>query len=63
MTVKDTHGVELGEVVELMETGANDVLLLKNKAGKSHAMPWLPEVVISVDLTNSLIVADWEPLI
>ena len=63
LTVNDTHGVELGEVFDLMETGANDVLLLKDSKGKSLAIPYVPEVVLQVDIKQSIIVADWEPLI
>ena len=63
LTVKDTHGIELGEIIDLMETGANDVLLLKDNEGKSLAIPWLPEVIIKVDTGQSLLIADWEPLI
>ena len=63
LTVNDTHGVTLGEVYYLMETGANDVLLLKDSTGKSLAIPWIPDVVIEVDIEKSTIIADWEPLI
>ena len=63
LTVNDTHGVKLGDVFDLMETGANDVLLLKDSKGKSLAIPYVPEVVIKVDLVQSIIIADWEPLI
>lgn len=62
LTVKDIRGVELGTVIDLIETGSNDVLLLKDDVGKSMAIPWLPEVVIEVDTKQSLLIADWEPL-
>jgi len=63
LTVKDTHGVELGEIIDIMETGSNDVLLLKDSKGQSKAIPWLPEVVLEIDVEQSLLIADWEPLI
>ena len=63
LTVRDTRGNVLGEVVDLMETGSNDVLLLKDSEGKSLAIPWLPEVVIEVNTEQSLLIADWEPLV
>lgn len=63
MTVRDPRGRELGQVVDLMETGSNDVLLLRDGKGRSLAIPWLPEVVLEVDTTNALLVADWEPLV
>lgn len=63
LTVKDTHDVELGVVIDLMETGSNDVLILKDSTGKTLAIPWLPDVVLEIDAERSLLVADWEPLI
>ena len=63
LTVKDTRGIELGKIIDLMETGSNDVLLVKDRNGKSLAIPWLPEVVIKVEIEQSLLIADWEPLI
>ena len=63
LTVRDTQGKELGQVVDLMETGSNDVLLLQDSEGTSLAIPWLPEVVIEVDTDNKLLIADWEPLV
>jgi 16S rRNA processing protein RimM len=63
LSVKDTHGTELGDIIDIMETGSNDVLLLKDSNGKSLAIPWLPEIVIEVDIERSLLIADWEPLV
>ena len=56
-------GKELGEIIDLVETGSNDVLLLKDSNGKSLAIPWLADVIIEVDTEQSLLIADWEPLI
>ena len=63
LSVKNTHGTELGDIIDIMETGSNDVLLLKDSNGKSLAIPWLPEIVIEVDIERSLLIADWEPLV
>lgn len=63
LKVLDTHGTELGRVTDMMETGSNDVLLLQDSSGKSLAIPWLPEVVKEVNLKQSILIADWEPLI
>jgi len=62
LTVKDTQGTELGVVTDMMETGSNDVLLLTDSNGKSLAIPWVPDVVVEVDIAQSLLVADWVPL-
>jgi 16S rRNA processing protein RimM len=63
LAVNDTHGTKLGDIIDLMETGSNDVLLLKDSNGKSLAIPWLSDVVIEVDIERSLLVVDWEPLV
>ena len=63
LKVLDMNGTELGRVTDMMETGSNDVLLLQDNAGKSLAIPWLPEVVKEVNLKQSILIADWEPLI
>lgn len=63
LTVINTQGECLGTVVDLLETGANDVLLLKASDGKIEALPWLPEVVLNVDINASKMMVEWETLI
>lgn len=59
LTVIDTKGQILGKVTHLMETGSNDVLVVKGD--KEHAIPYLPgKVVLSVDLEKGEIHVDWE---
>lgn len=58
--------VLLGSVVRLMETGANDVLILRPCAGscdqKRRLIPWLPErTVLRVELEEGRIWVDWSP--
>lgn len=61
LTVINQTGLVLGKVIYLMETGANDVLIVKGE--KEHAIPYLPtSVVKSVDLEKQEIHVDWEPL-
>jgi 16S rRNA processing protein RimM len=56
VTVDD---VDLGQVTGLMETGANDVLVVDN--GSELLIPWVMEQVIkAVDLQSGLIRVDWE---
>jgi 16S rRNA processing protein RimM len=62
LTVRDTQGVELGVITDMMETGSNDVILLKDSDNKALAIPWTPDVVIQVDLAQSLLIADWKLL-
>ncbi len=52
--------VELGRVQDLIETGSNDVLVVKGE--REHLIPYLPgDVVLEVDLKVGVIRVDWEP--
>lgn len=62
LTVINKDNEVLGIVIYLMETGSNDVLVVKGK--KEHAIPYLPgNVILSVDLEKKEIRVDWEQLI
>ncbi|ANE74522.1 ribosome maturation factor RimM [Dickeya solani] len=60
-------GYELGKVIDMMETGSNDVLVvranLKDAYGvKERLIPFLTEQVIKhVDLSTHRIDVDWDP--
>ncbi len=62
-----TEGYELGKVVDMMETGSNDVMVvkanLKDAFGvQERLIPFLDEQVIkNVDLTTRTIKVDWDP--
>lgn len=59
LTVIDLQGQTLGIVDYLMETGSNDVLVIKN--GKEHAIPFLLDKVIKeINLEKKTIIVDWE---
>jgi 16S rRNA processing protein RimM len=61
LTVINQHGDVLGKVIYLIETGSNDVLVVKGE--REHAIPYLPgDVVLSVDLEKKEIHVDWEIL-
>jgi 16S rRNA processing protein RimM len=60
LTVIDQHDETLGKVLYLIETGANDVVVIENK-GKEHAIPYLPgKVITRIDLTNKTMHVDWD---
>ncbi len=60
LMVVNQHNEELGHVLYLIETGANDVLVVKNQ-GKEYAIPYLPgKVVTNVDLAKRIIRVDWD---
>ena len=54
----------LGEIRTLLETGANDVMVISPCAGsvddKEHLVPWIPgDVVIDIDLDASAVEVNW----
>lgn len=54
----------LGQVDYLLETGSNDVLVIKPTADsfddRERLIPYRPDVVLSVDLETSMIEVDWD---
>lgn len=61
LTVKTIKGLELGTVDSMMETGANDVLVIKGK--QEHLVPFRrPEIIKRVDMEARVIIVDWEPI-
>ncbi len=59
-------GRELGRVRRMLETGANDVLVIQGEAGsldrRERLVPWLPDqVVTAVDLEGGILTVDWDP--
>ncbi|ARN75392.1 ribosome maturation factor RimM [Oceanicoccus sagamiensis] len=55
----------LGEVKQMMETGANDVLVVKKCQGsidkRERLIPWIPDQVIkTVDIEAGLMRVDWD---
>ncbi|GKX51141.1 ribosome maturation factor RimM [Budvicia aquatica] len=65
--VVTTEGYELGKITDMMETGSNDVLVvranLKDAFGaKERLIPFLDgQVIKKVDLTAQLVEVDWDP--
>lgn len=61
LKVIDQSGQVLGEVIYLIATGSNDVLVVKGE--KEHAIPFLMDkVILRVDLAKREIHVDWEVL-
>ena len=51
LTVVDEAGKTLGELIEIIVTGANDVYVVKPAQGSDILLPALKEVILSVDLS------------
>lgn len=61
MRVKNIKGDDVGVIDHLFETGSNDVIVVKNKAGKDILIPYLKnDVVIKVILSENYMVVDWD---
>jgi len=68
MKVRTVDGVNVGPVVRLFETGANDVVVIadersdQEESGNEILVPWLvPDVITEVDMESRLITIDWDP--
>ncbi|MHB1950618.1 MAG: ribosome maturation factor RimM [Acidiferrobacteraceae bacterium] len=60
LRVVNASGAELGTVSNLFETGANDVLVVRQAAGKALLIPYIRTAIQSVDLEAGVIRVDWE---
>jgi len=59
LRVVHRDGTELGRVAHLLETGANDVMVVQGE--QERLIPFvMGEVILGVDLANGRIDVDWE---
>ena len=58
LTVINLQGELLGRVDRIMETGANDVLVVRSD--RDRLIPYVPGAVHEVDLENNRILVDWD---
>jgi 16S rRNA processing protein RimM len=50
------EGVEIGKVTDVIQTGRNDVYVIKNAKGREYLVPVIDEVVKDIDIAGSRIV-------
>lgn len=50
LQVQSEQGIVLGTLAEILETGANDVYVVRRQDGRELLLPAIPEVVLGVDL-------------
>lgn len=65
LTVKSVTGEELGTLTQMLETGANDVMVVEPSANsfdkKKRLIPYLFESVVkSVDLSTQTLTVEWD---
>ena len=58
-SVKNTNNDSFGVVVDIIETGANEVLVCKED-GSEYLIPYVKQYIVSEDLNLKKIVVDWE---
>ena len=60
LTVIDQDQKTLGIIADFLETGSNDVIIIKGD--KDYLIPYLPDkTVIEIDLTNNIMRVKWTP--
>ncbi|MBE0671298.1 MAG: 16S rRNA processing protein RimM [Anaerolineales bacterium] len=50
LDVVDDNGTTLGKLAEILETGANDVYVVRSEAGEEILLPAIPSVILNVDM-------------
>ena len=57
LEVVNVQGEVLGKVTDLLETGANDVLVVEGE--RERLLPFTAQVILKVDLAAGRINVDW----
>lgn len=61
LTVFNQDDVELGQVLDFIATGANDVMVVQGKK-KQHLVPFVLEMyILDIDLDTKRMRVDWDP--
>jgi 16S rRNA processing protein RimM len=55
LKVVDESGNPLGELVEILETGANDVYIVRDESGKDILLPAIPSVILDLNVDRGLL--------
>jgi len=60
LQVKSIEGVELGTIDHLVETGSNDVIVVKGE--RERLIPFIQgDVITEIDLEQGMMTVDWDP--
>lgn len=61
LTVINQQGQNLGKIDEMMETGANDVMVIKSEQGEELLIPYvMSHFVLAIDLEKGEMQVDWD---
>ena len=66
LRVKHVNGMDLGKVTRMLETGANDVVVVRGDGSsldrRERLIPWLPDdVITAISLAEGEMTVDWDP--
>jgi 16S rRNA processing protein RimM len=53
LQVKSEDGLDLGQVSDILETGANDVYVIRSQSGNELLLPAIQSVILAIDLDKS----------
>ncbi len=56
LDVHEEDGRQLGVLVSILETGANDVYLVRDEAGNEILIPAIEDVILEIDLDRNLMI-------
>ena len=61
LRVENRQGITLGQIAELFETGANDVLVVRANDDQEILIPYIrPHYIENIDLAAGVMQVDWE---
>ncbi len=55
LDVVEDNGNALGKLAEILETGANDVYIVRDDAGKEILLPAIPAVILHLDMDQRIL--------
>ena len=62
LTVENENGESIGELSEILETGANDVYVIKSNSGEELLLPAIDDVILNINLEKKVMqvrLQDW----
>ncbi|MBA3696523.1 MAG: ribosome maturation factor RimM [Methylotenera sp.] len=63
LNVKNQQDIDFGSIVDVFETGANDVLVIKKDGtpkNEEKLLPFIAAVVLEVDIEAKTMLVDWD---
>ena len=60
LQVVNLEKINLGKIISMMETGANDVAVVKSAKDVERLLPWVPHVIVEVNLDKGVVIVDWD---